>query len=184
MDGMTHFERVQNKAIQALDPGFGVDPTFFDVIPELGADGTVFIELLGEITLTGMNALLLAQKDPEVNPTGRLSDLLRARRKQGDLNVINYLASFVDDQDIDILFPIIELGGAPQDVIGTRISHRDRLLVDMQNLLRFKDASSLEAEGVTMQDALASIQRCTLYATPALHELQRKLSQRAVDEAW
>tara|TARA_R110002051_G_scaffold321867_1_gene410786 strand:- start:574 stop:1125 length:552 start_codon:yes stop_codon:yes gene_type:complete len=183
MDGMTQFERVKQKATLALTNGHRVDPTFMDVIPDISPDGTVFIELLGDITLTGMNALLLAERDV-VLTEGSVAQQLRERRKHTDLDLINNLSSLVDDQDIDITFPIVELGGAPESVIGTKVSFRDSLANDIVNLLRFNDDDPLTSQGYTLEDAVAALRRCSLYATPLLHKLQRKLSQRAVDEAW
>lgn len=179
MDGMTQYERVKQKATLSLTNGYRIDPTYMDVIPEIGTDGTVFIELLGEITLTGINALLLAERDVDLTK-GTLIERLLKRRKQSDLELINYLSSFVDDQDIDITFPICELGGAPDSVIGTQISSRGSLMTEITNLLRFH-TDPLASQGYTVETASDALRRCSVYATPLLHSVQRELSQRAHD---
>jgi len=175
MKDTSRFERASGMVIDMLGSTYSIECAYLAVVPEFYADGDVFIELLGEMTLTGLNSLLLRNSESD-DETGAMPERLRKRRKIRDMEVLNLLSSFVDDTDIDVRFNIIELGGAPDGTIGTKIAADvARIKREVTNLLRFED-DPLGKAGHDIDSAVMSMCRICEYATPALHDLQYEVS--------
>ncbi|AJY53201.1 hypothetical protein [Halomonas sp. KO116] len=175
MKDTSRFERARGMVIDLLDSTYDIDCAYLAVVPEFYAEGDVFIELLGEITLTGLKSLLLRNSEIDDETEG-MAERLRKRLKSRDMEVLNLLSSFVDDPDIDVRFNIVELGGTPDGTIGTKIAADvERIKQEVINLLRFED-DPLGKAGYDINIAAMAMCRICDYATPALHDLQYTIS--------
>lgn len=175
MKDTSRFERASGMVIDLLDSTYNIDCAYLAVVPEFYAEGDVFIELLGEITLTGLKSLLFRNSETDAETEG-MAERLRKRSKARDMEVLKLLSSFVDDPAIDVRFNIVELGGTPDGTIGTKIAADvARIKREVTNLLRFED-DPLGKAGHDIDGAVMAMCRICEYATPALHDLQYEVS--------